>query len=249
MKLQEIFDQLAHGELAQIHFAGGNQEGEIPESAYPRLISYISTGLTALYTRFTLKEGNVKIELIEGLQEYPLKAKHNQSNPSSVVKNKFIDDSIYPFVGDVLGILEVTTDKGYRLPLNDGTYKESISTPTLDTLRVPLCLLDSDNQGLREELKTDSLLVKYRANHPNIVDDMGLYFPEDTEIELPYSHLQALLFYVASRVYSTNGMVEEGVQGSNFFAKYEHECRLLETANMRIQDETMNMRLINAGWV
>lgn len=71
MKLSEIFKQLSLGELSQLAI-GNDGIGEIKEEDYEKVIAHINLGLTALYTRFNLKEGEEVIPLVEGTYVYTL---------------------------------------------------------------------------------------------------------------------------------------------------------------------------------
>jgi hypothetical protein len=89
----------------------------------------------------------------------------------------------------------------------------------------------------------------YRANHPIIVQGIGLFEPDRIDVELPYSHLEALLFYVASRVHTPTGMTNETNMGNTYYQKYEASCQQLEVSNLRVDQGSQNSRLYRNGWV
>ena len=84
---------------------------------------------------------------------------------------------------------------------------------------------------------------------PKLNPDMGSFNPETIELELPESHLEALLLFVASRANTPLGMVNEFNAGNNYASKFEMECARLEQFNMQIDHSTSNHRLIRNGWV
>jgi len=223
MKLAEVFTQLAYGELAQTVF-GENDEGELVENKYPALMAHVNLGLAALYKRFNLKEGRLTFPLSTAGNVYRLS------------------------VTDLHKIERVLTDKGVDLPLNDGKEQYSCFTPRMDTIRVPLDIVNKVS-SVPESYQTNSLEVWYRANHPMLVATGGDINPDTIELELPYSHLEALLYFVASRVHNPIGMVNEFHSGNSWAARYEAECMKLQQQDLQIDSSNDNDRLGRGGWV
>lgn len=221
MKLVEIFSQLTYGELSNVSL-GGVDLGEINESNYDRVLSHINLGLTALYKRFPLKEDRLVVPLEQG---------------------KFT----YPLVGDIHKVERVYTEAGYEFSLNDEASRYSITTPSASVLRVPPEIV-ANGADLESWLKTTSLEVVYRANHPIIVQN-GSFNAETYEVELPYSHLEPLLLFVASRVNNPIGMTNEFHAGNSYAAKYEQACQQLEQFNLRVDQGSQPDRIRRNGWV
>jgi hypothetical protein len=244
MTLQEIFDQLSTGELSQTNL------GTLTEDKYPRAIMHINLGLADLFKRFFLREGRLTIEL-DGLRSsYPLDMKYAAANKRSKVtlEDRFIADSTSaPFVNDVLKVEKVIASTGYEFILNDTGLPYSIlATDTAPfTLQVPAKIL-AQASDLPEELITDTLEVVYRARHPKIDTEVD---PESYEVRLPDSHLQALLYYVASRVQAPMGMGgAEGVTSMNFAKRYEEECALLAGAGLALERNASFDKLRDRGF-
>lgn len=247
MRLQEIFDQLSHAEFSQLHL-GNDGQGVMPQ-AYPRIASALNTGLTALHTRFFLREERLTLRLIPGRRSYPLRTRYAISSRTSREPDRYITDSREePFNENLLKIEQVFTDTGFELGLNDKDHQYSVHTPSMDVLTVPQCIVEQA-RDLPEHLKTSSLSVVYRANHPILSEDEGLDDPEEYEVQLPYSHLQALCYYVASRLHNPTGMTNQFHMGNSFFAKYEAECQRLEHHNLQIDQGVSNDRLRRGGWL
>lgn len=223
MKLQEVFSSLAYGELSQL-VLGQHTEGEVNESQYPALVSHINLGLTALYTRFNLKEREMRFPLQADVTTYQLK------------------------LDDILKVESVHTESNEALALNDSTDQYSCFTPSLNVLVVPLDIVNKVD-SLPDELKSDYLYVHYRANHPRLVTVGGYINPLTTEVELPYSHLQALLYFVASRANNPIGMSNEFHAGNSWAAKYEMECARLEGESIEVDAVVANERFSARGWV
>lgn len=219
MYLSDILNELTYSELSQLNL-GIQKNGETPEDKLLPLISHINRGLSALYTRFFLKEGRLTFTLVADSYTYGLQRE------------------------DLLKIEQVFTEEGTELAVNDGTKLWSCFTPTMQQLRVAKEIVDKDI-NLPSEYITNGLEVVYRANHPRVTDEA---LPESTVIELPYSHLNALLYFVASRAYTPMGLVNQYHQGDSWAARYEAECLRLEAASLQIDTDIQNSRLYDKGW-
>lgn len=248
MKLIEVFNQLTTGELSQLCI-GGAAEGEITEANYGKVAGHINLALSALYKRFYLKEGRVQLTMVPGRSIYPIHSKYAVANTKSRELVKYLQDTpTDKFSDDILKIESVLTDAGEELPLNDVLEPFSITTTSPTILRIPTALV-AQAQGIPDKYKTNHLTVVYRANHPLIDANVPVFFPEQIELELPESHLEALLLFVASRANTPMGMVNEFNAGNNYASKFEMECARLEQFNMQIDHSTSNHRLIRNGWV
>lgn len=248
MKLQEVFDQLTYGELSQFAI-GGNEAGVINPANYNRLIPHVNLGLTALYKRFPLKEGRLILELQSGRITYPIQSNYAVSSRTSKEVVRYIKDTTATaFKDDIHKIERVYTDKGFEFGLNDEADPYGMFTPSATVLRVP-AEVAAQVIGLPDELKSPRIELVYRANHPLIVADGADLEPESIELELPYSHLEPLLFYIASRVHTPTGMTNETNMGNTYFAKYEASCQQLETTNLRVDQGGQSDRLYRNGWV
>lgn len=246
MKLKEILTQLQHGELKQVHIAK-DDEGNVAESEYPGLLSHINLGLTELFKRFPLKESRMMLRLVPGRILYSINSAHADSNTASSA-DKYLNDSDEKFTDTIHKIERVYTDTGFELSLNDLTDPLSLFTPSMTSLRLP-AQFAVQSPSLPREYQTTHLELVYRANHPAIVMDLRLFDPERIEVELPHSHLQPLLYFIASRVHNPIGMVNEFNAGNNWAAKYEAACQQIENWNLRVDGIAQNDRLSRNGWV
>lgn len=243
MKLQEIFDQLTYGELSQISIGGGEM-GVIDPSNYARIVAHINLGLTALHKRFLLKKREFILQLQTGQTDYPLISSFAVNARKSRETIRFILDSVTsPFTDDILKVEEVWTEDDYELSLNDAADPYSVTTPKYNMLRVPLDIVNQ-SMDISDSLKTTNLEVVYRANH-------SLVSPNNpnVEIDLPYSHLEPLLLFIASRVHTPIGMVNEFNAGNNYAKKYEMACQALEIQNLQVDQGAQSNRLDQNGWV
>lgn len=214
MKLIEVFENLTAGELSQLAIGGG-ESGEVDPSNYGKLLTHINLGLTALYTRFNLKEGETSFALVPGKRSYVI---HRD---------------------DLLKIERVYDGLGNEWALNDEGNALACRILSTKQLQVPEVLAATG--GI--------VRVGYRANHPRIIVEFGTFNPALTEVELPYSHLQALLYFVASRCYNPVGMTNEFHAGNSYMAKYEAECVRLEMENLETDQGGQYDRIYLNGWV
>ena len=142
---------------------------------------------------------------------------------------------------DLLRIERVYDGEGTELSLNAGGNTQAAeyrgcTTPNHKTLVVPPAV-------------TGPVTVVYRANHPLLVKELGYYDANAVEVELPQSHLNALLLFVASRIMNPIGLNQQFHDGNNYWAKYEAACQLLLDQNFRVDQSEENLRLVRNGWV
>lgn len=238
MKLSEIFTQLSLGELSQISL-GGLPAGELNSLGQDKLVAHINLGLLALYKRFNLKEGRLAFTLETGRVLYPL-------NTDGDVQ--FLEVDGVEFADDILKVEKVLTDDGFEIGLNDSTDPYSCFTPTATSLRVS-AYVAGQMFDILDEYKTSSLTVVYRASHPIIVKRGDNFNASRVDVELPYSHLDPLLLFVASRIHNPIGMANEFHAGNSYAAKYEKACLELEFKNLQVDQGSQNSRLVSNGWV
>ncbi|MPS58865.1 MAG: hypothetical protein E2594_17105 [Pseudomonas sp.] len=240
MKLSEIFQALTYGELRQLNIGGAEASG-ITKENQNEILTHVNLGLTELHKRFLLREGRVTLQLLPGVRTYTVSKKHAQSNRGSWGVEKYILDSMaQPFEDDLLKIERVYDAKGQELGLNAGEgygHPLNVRTISMNTLVLP------------ELLKGDTVDVVYRANHPQLIREDNSFDPTEIEVDLPYSHLEALLFYVASRVMNPIGAGGGFHEGNNYAAKFEAACALLDNQGLRLDVGEGNTRLQRNGWV
>lgn len=242
MVLQDIFDQLAYGELSQLFVGGDDTTEGIREEDKPRLLAHVQLGLTALHKRFLLKEKRITLELQSNKASYVLKSAFAQSNTESVEPVKYLDDSEQPFKDDVLKIERIEDDLGNAYTINDVGDSLTIRTPTYNLLVVP------DFSLLEPECRPTKLHITYRADHPAINKITGQYVAFQTEVDLPVTHLEPLLYFVASRVMNPVGASGEFHEGNNYAAKYEAACQQIEMQGYALNNQATRDQFERNGW-
>lgn len=245
MKLSELFSHLAYSELSQLN-VGDTSLGLINETNYDKVLGAINLGLTALHNRFCLKEEELLLKLNLGQYSYVLTKENTFTvNPT----NGYILDSLtVPYRDTLLKVETVYTELGQELHLNDASQYYSLHTPNLKTLVVPKDIVDSV-AGLPDEYKTSTLRVVYRANHRIMPYGYNGYDSEQVEIDLPYTYVEPLIYFVGSRFHNPMGLVNDFNAGNNYAAKYERACQEIEKNNTRVDQGMQNTRLAMGGWV
>lgn len=236
MLLSEIFEQLTYGELAQINL-GGADVGEILPVHYARVVSHINMGLTALHTRFLLREDEVIVQEDSTIEMYNLTYAHAVSNPAVNSLPRYIADSVVtPFQDNVIMVERILNEAGEVVPLNDSDEPLSLFLPRHNIIQQPNP--DSSN----------SLSVIYRANHEKLVVDESTD-PATVIVHLPPSYLQALMYFVAGRIMAPMGTDAGGNEGDKYMALFDMECRNLEKYGVLQGDANANRTLEKDGWV
>lgn len=238
MKLSEVFSQLTYGELSQLNL-GGSEAGAIEAANYPQVVAHVNMGLLALYKRFNLKENRLTFNLKAGKTSYSLNSEDDVRFVTGAGEEDFADD--------ILKVERVYTALGFELGLNDLEDPYACMTPSNSMLRVP-AVVAAQSMDLPDQLKTSTLTVVYRARHP-MIEIKSTFTPSKVELELPYTHLEPLLLYVASRVHNPIGMTNEFHAGNSYSAKFEQACQQLEIQNLRVDQISQSNRLQRNGWV
>lgn len=242
MKLNEVFEHLQYGELSNLGLVD-KATGIIPVTVYPKILSSVNLGIAELHKRFQLKKGILRLELQADRTMYPLLKKHQVGNKAPAGTAQYIlNDGVVFYDSELLKIEKVTTDRNLALGLNDSTTARSVSTPQDNVLYV--------SSLLQNTLKPSVLTLEYRKGaKPIKVCDW-----EDTTlcsvvVDLPHTHLMALLYFVASRIHNPIGFTDATAhEGNNYASKFEAECLNLDFHNLRVDEVAANDRGRRNGW-
>jgi hypothetical protein len=244
MKLREIFDQLAYSELSQLN-VGNVANGLINEENYNKVLGAVVLGLTALHSRFCLKEEEIVVQLTKLKYSYRI---HSDFSTTKGGASPYILDSVSnPYRDTLLKIERVYTSSDVELGLNDDRDCYSCHTPNLSTLNINPFIVDG-NVDLPSWLQTSIVRVVYRANHRIMPSGFNGYDADKVEVDLPYTYMEALLYYVGSRLHNPMGLVNDFNAGNSYAAKYERACAEIERNNIRVDQDNQNTRLVRNGW-
>ena len=255
MNLQEIFDHLSNGELSQISI-GKQDAGVINSLNMEKVISNINLALTALHTRFNLREGRMIVHLNPNKTLYEL-TNDKVGRGLANTETKYLEqDKIFQLKSTLIKVLRVLNDSGKELALNDLSDPFSIKTPRYNLLEIPEAMARKW-PNLPEYLKTPTLDVRYRANHEKLgkwengsfaaAEGLELEDMARVEVDIPEPFLEPLLLWVASRFHNPIGMSNEFLAGNSYYAKYEAACQRLENEGVAV-DEISNATFRSQGW-
>jgi len=236
MLLSEIFEHLVYGELSTHALASTN---DIKQADYPRLVTVINSGLLDLYKRFSLKTGEITLELHSEITNYTLHSDFALSDPNTSGEPiKYILDVATgePFTDDVLIIEHVYDEIGDEYALNDLNREDSLFTPTPITLQVPY----PDDYN--------TLAVIYRAE-PEKILHVGLTDPTTITVALPNQFLHALGFFVAAKIIAPIDTGEQNSDSDSHYKKYEEACGLINYLGTLNVDTNINRKFGDGGWV
>lgn len=240
MNLGEVFEHLAHGELSNV-FAGNLEDGQIKVEHRRRIASHISLGLTTLHERFLLREGSLTIKLQPEKFTYLLDKDYvvgSRCTPCEVPEEvKYIVRTDPPFDNDLFKVERVYDSNGHEQLLNVAGNRASIITPTYRTLEIPECI------------ESETLVVKYRQNHPKLEPYLLETAPEHIPIDLPMPYLRPLLLFVASRAFDPLGAAGDYHEGNFYWGKFEGACRDLVNLNYQRDPEGEIDNYQLGGWV
>lgn len=211
MLLSDVFDSLAYGPLAAVAMA---TDGEISTQDMPRLLNLINQGLLDLHKRFELQRKTQPLEVVEGDVRYVLRGEGD----------------------DLLELLEILVENFHGI-----SPVTRVNHPKYLRPDVPLCYMMVSPTTVRFNHPLNNLMdfsISYKARHPKIVvDDFETVDTTKVEIDLPMAYLEALSFYVASKVIvPIDNNLGNPQEGSNYRAMYEQACQALEFQGLDIDD-------------
>lgn len=252
LRLADVFDNILFAELSQTAMA---DSGVLTIENANRVITIINAGMAEIYKRFYLKRKELQLQTCKGITRYTLDMAHARQM-EKLKGIRYIIDCEDPILDDLMEIVQIfNCNTGGEYPLNvdtgsvpvrgsGGVYgcgtldvphgvttrtpygcrvgyymPDVIYTPAYNIIRVPDCFAPT------------RLRVVYRASGQRIkkVEDNGLYDPERIVIDLPYSYLEPLVYYIASRLLSANmnGVDQQFHEGNNYYSKFNSACAML----------------------
>ena len=240
MKLSEVFEHLQYGELSNLGIVD-KTSGLIPESLYPKVLSSVNLGVLELHKRFTLKKGILRIQLQPDQTMYRLEAKYQVGNKAPTGTVQYILNDGVKFQDDVLKVEKVITEKGCELGLNDQGSARSVATPQANMIYV--------SGLLQRTLRPSVLTLEYRQGAKPMKICESAFDQLCVNVDLPDTHLMALLYFVASRLHNPIGFSQATThEGNNYANKFEQECLSLDFHNYEVDEVVQNHRACRAGW-
>lgn len=211
MNVTQLLQRLSYGPLSNLSMSNDG-DGTIVDAKHPALIGHANEGLLKLYSKFNLKEAELVLEQMATVTGYRLHSKYSLENAAAnpTLPHYIIDSALRPFTDDLIKVLAVYQTGGAQVPLNDDNHSKSLFTPTFDLLQVP----DPEDGA--------PLYLIYQAKHAILAGSGAGYL--DAIIELPEVLEEALVAYVAHKVYFYMNGVENTAKSGNFLALYTNMC-------------------------
>ncbi|CAA0365713.1 conserved hypothetical protein [Alteromonas alvinellae] len=222
MLLSEFFDHLSYGELSQ-YGVGTDDAGKIANKDYPRIISFINTGLTRIHTKLPLRMDSVRLNTTSDQMRYELK--------STADWVEGVDD---PFQDNILVINEVIGSDGESLVLNDDMDDATITV--------------AGRTVTFEQPVDDTFTVTYQGNHPKLPVSRRID-PDAIEIDVPDFIIEPLLAFVASKVLGSGGNAESIQEGQMKLQEFVLQIQELIDSGMVRTPTPTTQRTKPYGWV
>lgn len=249
MYLKDIHDQLTSAELSRLHM-GDN--GQIEPSAIPNINNLIKAGLIDLNKHFTLRENELLLRTKLGKTKYELIPENavSSGNPFGFI----IDSLDDPYLGDIQQILKITNVDGLSMSLNTDVPYRTPHTNVFgnrpDFFNWHGANLVSFNTiKFNEDHDLGDLRVTYKARIKPFLETGD---PATTLIDVPDHYLNALTWYVASRVYNPMGSetIGRGMfhEGNNYWTKYTNEINELKANMADIHSLAATTSYYRGGW-
>lgn len=234
IEFEEILEHLKYGEFYNLALGGPDCRG-IAVKDYPMIASNVNVALIELYKRFDLKMNTVKIDLFDEITDYIIHSDYAKSNTESTMPQKWINDlAEMPYTDDLLLIRRVYNEIEEEFYLNDEHQELSLWTPEYNIVRHMW------------PQATNSIFVRYRAAPVKIpTKDLR---PSKVRVPIPPSMLEALLWYVAGRVYTNLNPDGAFTESQLFTVKFEQSCQQITNLGLVNNPKSTNTKLDEAGW-
>lgn len=243
IKMAEVVDLLVDCELSNLLYVDSDNKA-LNTAKLPALVRSINQGVLELHKRFNLKIGTITIDLDKERHRYYLRPQFQTGNkPDGVDAVKYIragDDKLWP--RSILKVERVFDQAGCELTLNEQGSLESLMTPSDDILQV--------SDWFLQKYPTTSLKLEYRmAPKKQLLCEDFQDEWDCLDVDIPYTHLQALVYFVAMRSHSSIGFqANTASEYNNYSQKYEIECQALSTLGLQNDPQGRNDRLVRGGW-
>lgn len=237
--LKDIFNLLATGEFSNIALAVDGR-GELQEKEYPKVVGHINLGLIELHKRFNLFQKELRLYVRPDIQRYYLR-EDKVGSLNNMGKRVYILEPDEEDENGFLNIVEVTgayDSTGESIDLNNRKSTPMINQVATDTLKIT------------KVTSPTYIDIEYQAFPDKIVIDDD-FDPEDVELNISDNIVEALLYYVAGRVYKPTGSNESTAgadKSASYDSKYELACQKLDLLGLETQCNDEENNFETEGW-
>lgn len=235
--LSELFEMLATGEFSNMALSR-DHTGSIDEGEYSKVVNHINLGLVEIFKRFNLLQREVTIHADPSVSTYSIQPKFAVDyNLVSLMKYLEKPDD-YDGYFSVVKLLDIYDTDGTNYPMNDRHCEPAIMAMSHDTIKIT---------GL--EAATE-LCVIYQSWPTKIVVDDDLD-PKEFNVSIPEIVVEALLYYVASRVYKPTGSNDSTAnadKSAGYQQQYELACTKIGLYGLDTQDNDTRDKITEGDW-
>lgn len=237
--LKDIFSLLASGEFSNIGIVK-DRHGNIDEAEYGKIIGHINLALIEIYKRFKFLENEIALHAHPTVKTYYLRPEYIGTT-GNLTLTRYLER---PQDGDgsinIIEIKDIFDETQQKVLLNNRFSIPSIKLKSNDTLRI---------EGLD---KPEKFSIVYQAHPTTIVlnDDFDI---NQYRLDIPPTIVEALLYYVAARVYKpigANNSTEAADKSASYQHQYELSCQKLDFYGLATDDNDDDQsKFYRQGWV
>lgn len=201
----------------------------------PAIITFLNEGLLKLYSKFTLKTDSIFLEPQESRTKYPITKEHiipdwGQSDYDHYLWKGYKED----FPNNLIKILDVYSEQGVKMPVNDTESYWSMYTPMYNVLEIPKRITDIQ------------ISIIYQASPDKIVYSTD----NDPEIEIPDLLVEPLVAYTNYLIFASIGSQGAMQQAQLFMRQYQTAIdELVESDAINPVYSTQSNKFYKRGWI
>lgn len=236
--LKDLFTLLATGEFSNISLRK-DASGFLDEAEYEKVLGHINLGLVELYKRFNLMENEIKLHADPSVETYHIQADKVATEDNISTRDYLQRPDSFDGRINIIEITDVFSEDGSRMVLNNRFLSPAIK----QTSPISLKIINLDVAEVFD--------ITYRAYPSAIVldDDFDL---NEFALYIPQTIVEALLYYVASRVYKpmgANNSTANASKSESYQQQYELSCQKIEIFGFDLKNEDNDLDEFNRnGW-
>lgn len=237
--LTDLFQMLAEGEFATLSLAD-KETGTIPHKHWEKVIKYLNRGIVEIHKRVNLFQREITLYALPTVEIYQLRIQRLATSVGRISeKTYFLKPDDFTGQLNIVEIKAVFDGDDNELFLNDRYQAVSFQQLAFDTLMVKGVTTQTPYQ------------VSYQS-YPDLIV-MGDAFDLDTYVvNIPDTITEALLNYVASKVYrptGTNDATANADKSNIYQSQYELAMAYLADLGLNLQDnDSPGGKFENQGW-
>lgn len=228
MNLAEFIDLLNTAELSQ-HYMGDTDDA-MNLKYLPKIVTLVNQGIKELHTKFLIKKGSLYLCLDGCTRRYHL-----------CHKEPYVVTEDCPL--RLLEVLEIFSCDGTPVRLNANHRDMNLSCCVIDVFM-------PDYRTLEFSVNCGQFRINFRRNGEVIPNPLKVdrFNPEEIKIDIPDAYIDALLYYVASKLFTTiipNSQAGAVSQGNIYYQRYITEIQRLQEAGFNVSgvnNETQRFR-------